>query len=104
MSFASNTKPYIGYHQRSVVSAKKEMVYWGTTVDDCTNRCAVAFAVSCDSEESAKVGHLGEKEREMVVETKREGEKPLWFLYKHPLYPACIRRENGVEGRSQTGR
>lgn len=45
------------------------------------------------------------REREMVVETKKERErKASWFLYQHYLDPAYIRRENGVKSRSLTGR
>jgi len=74
---------------------KRWMIYRGTPVDDRTDRGAVAFAVGCDPEESAKGGHQGERKREVVVETKRErGEKPPWFLYQHCLDPAYIRREN----------
>ena len=35
-------------------------------------------------------------EREMVLEAKRGGrkrERPLWFLYEHFLYPACMYEE-----------
>lgn len=41
----------------------------------------------------------------MVVETKKEGgERSSWFLCGHLPDPACIRRENDVKSRSQTGR
>jgi len=64
----------------------------------------MAFAVGCDSEESAKGGHLSERERDGGGNEERGAEKPFWFLYQHFLYPVYIRRENGAaESRSHTG-
>jgi len=60
----------------------------------------VAFAVGRDSEESAKGGHLGEGKREVVVEMKREGGKPVLVLIPTCfLDPAYIRRETSVRTR-----
>ena len=82
-------------------SCQRIKIYWGTTVDDRTDRSTVAFAVGCDSEESAKGRHLGEggreRERGGGGNEEREGDETVLVLIRtFSSDPAYIRRENRV--------
>lgn len=58
----------------------------------------MAFAVGCDSEESAKGGHLGERrgEREMVVERRKRGRENLSGSYTNITLTRRIYEEKTV--------